>query len=164
MTALMKVRDKDGKIREIQAVVVPGLVTPHADTHRPGGGDPITPESIGAARMVSGSYVGDGGYGRTMTVDVPVKLLFIMEDMTGEEEHDVTAYGALLFLTAGVGLHITDSEATKDDQYVSAIFTTITAVADGWEITWRDICTTDADEGRPHMNSDGKTYRYIGFG
>lgn len=49
MFPILKVRDKDGNVRTISVVAAPSVLSPHAESHKPTGKDPITPESIGAA-------------------------------------------------------------------------------------------------------------------
>lgn len=49
MIPILKVRDKDGNVRTISVVAAPRVLSPHAESHKPTGKDPITPESIGAA-------------------------------------------------------------------------------------------------------------------
>lgn len=51
MVSILKVRLPDGTVKPIAVVAAPNLLAPHADSHKPGGDDALTPEDIGAAKV-----------------------------------------------------------------------------------------------------------------
>ncbi len=166
MIPLLKVRNKDGTVKSIAAVAVPSLAAPHAESHKQGGTDPITPESIGAVRMVSGTYVGDGTNGRSLTLEIPAKVLLIMEEADRTAEYCVL--GAVLFPAAGAGAYLYDCSIVDND-----VGGTLFVNADGLTVSWVNALwegETGGDEwfvqkvANANLNAADKTYCYVAFG
>ena len=134
-----------------------GLTTSVNGVEQVNGNIQLTPEHIGAARIVTGSYVGNGKcylpYPNTLTFDFEPKFLWVREDGDNRFSNSTSCQ-----------LAVNRGEESSNTTW-NAWNHTRKITWDGNTVSW--YCETARDDAGPvtsQMNKSGTTYRYVAIG
>lgn len=114
----------------------------HASQHGKDGKDPITPEAIGAGRVITGTYTGTGGTGGTIPFPDGIPEIVFIQGFI----YSGAAMCAIVFPNVGLGVRF-DAGSNYSCRHIVA------------SVNGNDVIVDDAV-----LNDASITYRYTGIG